>query len=349
MAKRKLNRRQAWRVKKIQDERTSRADKKESKILSDMEGGELGPEQSGQVIAHFGTQVLVEASGHGENPEVGQQVRCYMRTNLGGLVTGDQIIWRLGQEGHGVVVAKVDRQSELQRPNMYGELKPVAANIDYMVIVVAPEPHAHRNLIDRYLVAAEISNIEPVLCLNKTDLISDDNRAHFEQLVQDYEQIGYRFVRASSKVETGLDELKSLLKNRISVFVGQSGVGKSSIISTLLPDEDIKVGALSEQSRKGRHTTTTATLFHFPSGGDLIDSPGIREFGLWHMSEEEVLDGFREFAPFVGTCKFRDCRHEAEPGCAIKQALEDGHVSQGRFDSYQQIIASLDDVNVRDQ
>lgn len=346
MAKRKLNRRQAWRVKKIQEERTSRADKKESKIVADMEGGELGPEQSGQVIAHFGTQVLVEA-GQTENSQR-QQVRCYMRTNLGGLVTGDKIIWRLGQEGHGVVVARVDRQSELQRPNMYGELKPVAANVDYMVIVVAPEPHAHRNLIDRYLVAAEISGIEPVLCLNKTDLINDDNREHFEQLIRDYEKIGYRFVRASSKVEDGLNELKQLLKDRISVFVGQSGVGKSSIISTLLPDEDIKVGALSEQSRKGRHTTTTATLFHLPSGGDLIDSPGIREFGLWHMSEEDVLAGFKEFEPFIGTCKFRDCHHEAEPGCAIKHALKSGDISQGRFDSYQQIIASLGDVNVRD-
>ncbi len=345
MAKRKLNRRQAWRVKKIQEERAARADKKESKIADDMEGGELGPEQSGLVIAHFGTQVLVESTE--SDVTVRQQLRCYMRTNLGGLVTGDRVIWRLGQEGHGVVVARLDRDSELQRPNMYGELKPVAANIDYMVIVVAPEPHAHRNLIDRYLVAAEISQIEPVLCLNKIDLINDDNRAHFEQLVQDYERIGYRFVRASNRQEQGLDNLKALLKDRISVFVGQSGVGKSSIISTLLPGEDIKVGALSEQSRKGKHTTTTATLFHFPSGGDLIDSPGIREFGLWHMSEDEVLQGFKEFEPFLGGCKFRDCRHEAEPGCAIRQALADGHIAQGRFDSYLQIVASLDEVNVR--
>jgi len=345
MANRKLNRRQAWRVKKIQEERAARADKKETKIAEDMEGGELGPEQSGLVIAHFGTQVLVESRE--DDAAARQQLRCYMRTNLGGLVTGDRVIWRLGQEGHGVVVARLERDSELQRPNMYGELKPVAANIDYMVIVVAPEPHAHRNLIDRYLVAAEISQIEPVLCLNKTDLINDENREHFEKLITDYEQVGYRFVRASSRQAQGLDELKTLLKDRISVFVGQSGVGKSSIISTLLPDEDIKVGALSEQSRKGKHTTTTATLFHFPSGGDLIDSPGIREFGLWHMSEDEVLQGFKEFEPFLGGCKFRDCRHEAEPGCAIRQALADGHIAQGRFDSYLQIVASLDEVNVR--
>lgn len=339
MAKRKLTKRQAWRINKIQQERTERASKKEADIGIELEGGDLGPEQEGQIISHFGTQVLVEAND-------GEQMRCYMRANLGGLVTGDNVIWRAGAE-QGVVVAKLDRRSELQRPNMYGELKAVAANIDYMVIVVAPEPHAHRNLIDRYLVAAEMSDIEPVLCLNKVDLLNDENQAHFTQLISDYEAIGYPFIQASAKTENGLDDLKALLKDRISVFVGQSGVGKSSIISTLLPDEDIRVGALSEQSRKGRHTTTTATLFHFPSGGDLIDSPGIREFGLWHMEEQDILEGFKEFQPFVGMCKFRDCKHQAEPGCAIKQALEEGHISEGRFASYQQIVDSLDQVNMR--
>jgi ribosome biogenesis GTPase len=271
-----------------------------------------------------------------------------MRANLGGLVTGDNVTWRPGNE-LGVVVARHDRQCELQRPNMYGELKSVAANIDYMVIVVAPEPHAHRNLIDRYLVAAEVSGIEPVLCLNKIDLVNDENRGHFEALIKDYEAIGYRFVQTSAITEGGLEDLKVLLKDRISVFVGQSGVGKSHIVSTLLPDEDIRVGGLRAQSKTGKHTTTTATLFHFPSGGDLIDSPGIREYGLWHMEEHEILEGFKEFQPFVGMCKFRDCKHQAEPKCAMKKALADGEISEGRFTSFQQIVASLDEVNVRGQ
>jgi ribosome biogenesis GTPase len=340
MAKRKLNKRQAWRINKIQQERGERADKKETQIHHELEGGDLGPEQNGQVISHFGTQVLVEGAD-------GAQERCYMRANLGGLVTGDKVAWRLGNEGLGVVVAKHERQCELQRPNMYGELKTVAANIDYMVIVVAPEPHAHRNLTDRYLVAAEVSGIEPVLCLNKTDLVNDDNREHFETLIHDYKEIGYGFVQASAVSDNGLDELKGFLQDRISVFVGQSGVGKSSIISKLLPGEDIRVGGLREQSKTGKHTTTTATLFHFPSGGDLIDSPGIREYGLWHMEEHQILEGFKELEPFAGMCKFRDCKHQAEPGCAMKAALTDGHVSQGRFDSYQQIVDSLGEVNVR--
>jgi ribosome biogenesis GTPase len=341
MAKRKLNKRQAWRINKIQQERNERADKKEDTIHHELEGGDLGPEQNGQVISHFGTQVLIEA-------EDTTRMRCYMRANLGGLVTGDNVTWRPGNE-LGVVVARHDRQCELQRPNMYGELKSVAANIDYMVIVVAPEPHAHRNLIDRYLVAAEVSGIEPVLCLNKIDLVNDENRGHFEALIKDYEAIGYRFVQTSAITEGGLEDLKVLLKDRISVFVGQSGVGKSHIVSTLLPDEDIRVGGLRAQSKTGKHTTTTATLFHFPSGGDLIDSPGIREYGLWHMEEHEILEGFKEFQPFVGMCKFRDCKHQAEPKCAMKKALADGEISEGRFTSFQQIVASLDEVNVRGQ
>lgn len=340
MTKRKLTRQQAWRIEKIQGERAQRANKKESKISEHLESGELGPEQKGMIIAHFGTQVLVEG-------EDGVQLRCYMRANLGGLVTGDQVVWCTGVDGTGIVVAKGGRHSELQRPNSHGELKPVAANVDYMIIVVAPEPEAHRNLIDRYLVAAENSEIVPVLCLNKMDLIDDDNHAHFAQMVADYQAIGYTFILACTKIEEGLDDLKAFLKDKISVFVGQSGVGKSSIIQALLPDEDIRVGKLSEASRKGKHTTTTAHLFHFPSGGDLIDSPGIREFGLWHMDMDEVLYGFREFRPYLGHCKFRDCAHMEEPGCAIRKAHEEGKISDLRMFNFQQIVASLNDVNMR--
>jgi ribosome biogenesis GTPase len=125
------------------------------------------------------------------------------------------------------------------------------------------------------------------------------------------------------------------------VFVGQSGVGKSSLINVLLPGVDLKVGELSEQTRKGKHTTTTARLFHFPKGGDLIDSPGIREFALWHLEPERLLDGFVEFRPYLGHCRFRDCKHEHEPGCAILEAIESGKISASRMESYQRILQSL--------
>ncbi|WP_136681412.1 small ribosomal subunit biogenesis GTPase RsgA [Neptunomonas sp. XY-337] len=337
MAKRKLTRRQAWRIEKIQEERTKRASRKDAQLDQQLEGGDLGPEQEGLIISHFGKQVDVEVLAGGSTGEI---VRCHMRTNLGQLVTGDRVVWRAGVD-HGVVVAKLPRASELIRPTNHGDLKPVAANIDQIIITFSVEPMPFANLIDRYLVAAEISGITPVLLLNKTDLIDADNREYIEGLIERYESIGYQVITVSTVQKDGLSQLLAALDNKISVFVGQSGVGKSSLINELLPGVDIKVGALSEQTRKGRHTTTTARLFHFPNGGDLIDSPGIREFALWHIEPERLLEGFIEFRPFIGHCKFRDCKHEQEPGCAILKAIEEGHVSPSRMDSYQRILGSL--------
>jgi ribosome biogenesis GTPase len=339
MGKRKVNRRQAWRIDKIQSERAARAERKDALIEDQLEGGELGPEQHGLIISHFGRQVDVEAL---EGESKGEILRCHLRTHLGQLVTGDRVIWRRSPDS-GVVVAALDRHSELLRPNNHGELKPVAANIDFIVIVIAVEPYAHANLIDRYLVAAEASDIEPVLLLNKADLLNDENRQRLEPLLEQYRSLGYRTLQASTASSHGLDELKALLADHISVFVGQSGVGKSSLINSLLPGADLRVGALSEQSRKGKHTTTTARLFHFPDGGDLIDSPGIREFGLWHMTEDQVLSGFRELADLQRHCRFRDCRHEQEPGCAFLEAVDNGSISEQRFNSYRQILNSMQD------
>ncbi len=339
MAKRKLNRRQNWRIQKIQEERAARASRREDKIQDQLHTSELGPEEEGLVIAHYGVQLDIERPS-----EPGSLYRCHLRANLPALVTGDRIVWRPGKDDIGVVVAQLPRTSELCRPDNHGRIKPVAANIDYIVLVVAPVPRAHANLIDRYLVAAEAVDIEPVLLLNKTDLIDDSNRDYLLELMATYRDLGYQVLTASTKAEHGLDAIQTLLKDHTSVFVGQSGVGKSSLVNVLLPGIETKVGELSEQTGKGMHTTTAAKLFHFPEGGSLIDSPGIREFGLWHMEPEDVLNGFREFHDFIGHCRFRDCQHEQEPGCALLQALDDGLITEKRMDSYRQILASLDQI-----
>ena len=244
----------------------------------------------------------------------------------------------------GVVVAQQERHSVLSRPDPYGKLKPVAANIDQILLVIAPLPEPHANLIDRYLVAAQAVEIEPVILLNKMDLLvgNPELQASMDELLSIYPTLGYRVLHTSIK-DSGLEDLHDALRERTSVFVGQSGVGKSSLVNALLPDADIRVGALSENTQKGTHTTTTALLLHLTCGGTLIDSPGIREFGLWHMSKQQVEQGFREFRPLLGTCKFRDCQHEHEPGCAILEAVESGGVSERRLDSYRRIVASLDD------
>lgn len=338
MAKRHLSRRQSWRIEKIQEERAARAAKRESRLVDELEGGDLGPEQTGLVIAHFGVQVEVEAL---EGELAGQIVRCHLRANLPALVTGDRVVWRPGNQGSGVIVAQLPRTSELCRPDMRGLLKPVAANVDLIVIVFAPLPTPHANLIDRYLVAAEHAGIQPLLLLNKCDLVDDQNGAMLDSLLEAYRQLGYALLEVSAHGGGGMDDLRARLDGHTSVFVGQSGVGKSSLVNSLLPGVDTRVGALSELTGKGTHTTTTARLFNFPGGGNLIDSPGIREFGLGHVSRDDVEAGFIEFRDLLGHCRFRDCKHDREPGCALLQALEEGRIHPQRMGSYRHIIASL--------
>ncbi|MHA6197657.1 small ribosomal subunit biogenesis GTPase RsgA [Pseudomonas wadenswilerensis] len=338
MAKRQLNRRQNWRIEKIQEERAARAAKREERALEVLEGGDLGPEQTGLVIAHFGVQVEVEAD---DGQEAGQVFRCHLRANLPALVTGDRVVWRAGNQGIGVIVAQLPRSTELCRPDSRGQLKPVAANVDLIVIVFAPAPEPHANLIDRYLVAAEHAGIRPLLLLNKADLIDEENGPALNALLAVYRQLGYPLLEVSAHHGDGMQQLQKVLDGHISVFVGQSGVGKSSLVNSLLPDVQTRVGELSEWSGQGQHTTTTARLYHFPGGGELIDSPGIREFGLVHVSRDDVEAGFIEFTDLLGTCRFRDCKHDREPGCALLKALEDGRIQQQRMNSYRSIIASL--------
>lgn len=340
MAKRRLNRQQRWRIEKVQAERSERASRRAQDIDQQLTAGELGPEQSGLIIAHYGQQIDVEVL---EGEKTGEVVRCHVRANLPALVTGDQIIWRPGAEGLGVIVASAPRASLLQRPDKFGQLKPVAANIDRIVLVIAPEPEPHDNLIDRYLVAAEVCDIPAVLLLNKSDLVTADNEESIEMLLSRYRNLGYSVTSTSQHSENPEGApADDLFTHHTSVIVGQSGVGKSSIIQRLLPEASIRTAAVSLSTGKGVHTTTTARLFHLNGGGNLIDSPGIREFGLWHMDIRDLEAGFREISPLIGHCRFRDCRHQAEPGCALLTAAEDGRISRERMRSFRRIYAEIE-------
>ncbi len=295
-----------------------------------------GPRWAGIVTCNFGQQLEVEAL---EGPQRRNLVRCFQRSNLPPLVCGDRVIFTADQEDGGVILGLEERRNEFARPGAGGQLKPVAANIDLVMVVLAPRPQPFLNLLDRYLVAIENLQLKPLIVINKTDLLNDKAVPAIDAVLADYPGLGYPVVDVSALQGEGLETLKATLNGTTAVMVGQSGVGKSSLINSLSPAVLTRTGPLSGSGDKGIHTTTAARLFHL-DGFDLIDSPGIREFSLWHMSPEKVLEGFVEFRPFSGHCRFRDCSHRTEPDCALRQAVEQGVLKAYRLESYFQILDS---------
>jgi ribosome biogenesis GTPase len=203
--------------------------------------------------------------------------------------------------------------------------------------VVAVEPHYQFELIDRYLVVAENAGLPINIVVNKIELSNDLERIKYNFSM--YESVGYHVVYLSVKDQINIKQFKTLLDDKTHIFLGQSGVGKSSLINELIPNLNLRVNEISTKSKLGKHTTTNTTLYHIPSGGDLIDSPGIREFQLDDLSNKEILSGFREFKPYIGACKFRNCAHINEPNCAIKEAVESGNIHHKRYENYLQLIS----------
>jgi len=271
-----------------------------------------------------------------EGDDKGKVHRCVTRTNLGSIVAGDIVTWRAGNKLSGVIESRSNRRSILERQDNFGRLKAVAANIDQMLIVIAAEPSPQGMLIDRYLVAAELMQIDAALVLNKIDLVNASNCEPLDTLLGRYQNLGYSTAKilSSRHQRAQLDELSPLIENNTSIVVGQSGVGKSSLINALLPEANLPVGSLSRNTGEGMHTTTQARLFHLPSGGRLIDSPGIRDFGLWHINAEQLPFGYIEIAETAALCKFRNCQHLKEPGCAVRQGIESGEISIERLNSF---------------
>jgi len=316
MAKRKLTHQQQRRI------RTTRERKHQ------LPEGELGDARLGIVIARFGQRALVEDND-------GQRRQCVMRANIDSLVAGDAVIWRPSDDT-GVIESRDARRTVLSRPDYRGLLRPVAANVDVMFVVIAPKPEPFDNLIDRYLVAAEHAGMQAVLVVNKADLLTKDDPV--TALASAYKALGYPVAQTDEISDPTAEAIRPLANNQTLVLVGQSGVGKSSLINRLIPDLDIRIGALSEAIAKGRHTTTAAELYHLPSGGHLIDSPGIREFHLHHLPAEDVAYGFIEFQDYLGRCRFRNCQHDHEVGCAILTAVAEGNISAARLQSYRNIV-----------
>ncbi|AXR05234.1 small ribosomal subunit biogenesis GTPase RsgA [Salinimonas sediminis] len=305
--------------------------------LPETEGTDSDNLAAGRVVGRFGKHADVEDSE-------GVISRCHIRRTVGSVVCGDNVLFQAGtaDEGvSGVIEVVEDRHSVLTRPDFYDGVKPIAANIDQIIIVSAILPSLSVNIIDRYLIACEDIGITPVIVLNKIELLSPQERSDTEQQLTTYRNLGYKVFYSSCKTQEGIADIKALLNDKVSIFVGQSGVGKSSLINQILPEAQEIVGEVSDNSGLGQHTTTAAKLLHLPAGGDLIDSPGVREFGLWHLPVERVTWGFIEFRDFLGGCKFRDCKHLNDPGCIIRKAVDAGDIDPVRFASYHKILASM--------
>lgn len=292
----------------------------------------LGTELEGLLVARYGNSAEIEDAQ-------GRIIRCHLRKNLDLVMAGDHVLYQMEQDGTGTIINYLPRKSVLARPEHKGKIKPVAANIDAMVIVTAPPPILSEHMIDRYIVAAENLHITPILLLNKIDLLTDENRAEVSARLAIYEKIGYKVIFSSTYTQDGLEDLHNFLKDKTSVLVGQSGVGKSSIIAAFVQEQLIRVGETSAHGL-GKHTTTMARLYHLPNGGNIIDSPGVREFGIWNMTKDEIQRGFIEFKSFADQCKFRDCQHSKEPQCAVRKAVAEGDISQQRFDSFQEMVTA---------
>lgn len=332
MARRRLTERQKARIAKLQEQRRQRAATRAQSQVGEAEPSAVQIE--GSVVAQYGRNLIVA------DPQ-GTAYRCLSRANLPDVVCGDRVIWQPTGADEGVVTALLPRQTLLSRPGYGGREKPLAANITQMVIVLASRPEPAGYLLDQYCVAAELIGVKALLTLNKSDLLAQEAYGAFLARFEHYPNIGYPLIATSAKREHGLDALIERLREETSILVGQSGVGKSSLVNALTRDRTASVGGLSEATGLGRHTTSSATLYELASGGGLIDSPGVRSFRIGRIERSELEHGFREFRPFLGRCAFRNCTHQHEPGCALLAGVAGGQIQASRLETFLQMAANL--------
>lgn len=307
---------------------------KRSLPLKQQPAEKLTPLRQGQVVTTHGRIVIVEDVR-------GELAKCSLRRKVGRVVCGDQVAWRTTTRGQGVVESVYRSTALVERRDAGGHRRPLAANVDQILVIAAPRPPLTENLIDRYLAAAELTGAEAAVVINKADLLDKEQRDDMRKRLSVYAGIGYPVLFCSTHAAHGTDQLLEALHGRTSIFVGQSGTGKSSLIRALLPDRQIRIGHLSSATGLGRHTTTNTTLYHLSTDSHLIDSPGVRDFQLWDVAPNQVAGGFREFRPYLGRCRYNDCRHLQEPGCAIQAAADNGDISGRRLDSYRKIVHEL--------
>lgn len=283
---------------------------------------------TGTIVAAHGRQYRVELSD-------GTTLLCFTRGKKSEAACGDRVtVQRSGDQG--VIDAIETRRSLLYRSNAFKE-KLIAANVTQIVVVVATEPSFSDELVTRCLAAAESQDLQAIIVLNKIDLTERAPAAR--DALRPFAKLGYRIIELSAKC--GAEALRPLLARQTSVLVGQSGMGKSTLTNALIPGANAPTREISESLDSGKHTTTHATLYHLDAESMLIDSPGLQEFGLGHLSAGEIEHAFIELRPLLGQCRFRNCRHDREPDCAVRSAVEAGQVDARRYAAFRALCAEI--------
>lgn len=263
------------------------------------------------------------------------------------VAVGDNVIFSQLDDEEGVIEEILQRQTKFSRryAGRHEEIEQIiVANAQQVVAVVSTHmPPLNFRTLDRFLILAEAGEMDAIICLNKLDLVDDDKLGQIKTTFQIYEKLGYRVHYTSINIPHSFDSLKETLKDTFSVIVGASGVGKSSILNAIQPDLELRTGEVGEKTRKGRHTTTLVELFALENGGEVADTPGIREVGLWGVDTDNLELYFPEMEPFLGECKYNDCAHVKEADCAIQNAVESGDIQPERYRSYV-VLKTEDDI-----
>lgn len=305
----------------------------------------------GLVIKNTGSWYLVKT-------DEGRLVECKIKGNFrlkgirstNPIAVGDRVQITLNTEGTAFITEIEDRKNYIIRraSNLSKQSHIIAANLDQCLLIVTVNyPETSTIFIDRFLASAEAYRVPVSLVFNKTDRYTDDEQRYLEALIHLYTHIGYPCYRVSALNQTGLQELKDSLAGKVTLFSGHSGVGKSTLINAILPEQQLKTGEISEYHNKGMHTTTFSEMFPVEGNGYIIDTPGIKGFGTFDMKDEEVGHYFKEIFEMSAQCKYGNCTHRHEPGCAVREAVENHYISESRYTSYLNILEDKEEGKYR--
>ena len=261
------------------------------------------------------------------------------------IAVGDHVLFTVEDDGNGVIIDILDRKNYIIRKsvNLSKEVHIIAANIDQaMIIATVSQPRTSLGFIDRFLCVAEAYDIPAIVVLNKLDLQTEAEQIELNRSYKEiYTNANYPVYTVSATENTGIDELRKVLKDKVTLVFGHSGVGKSTLLNAIQPELGLRTGEISEVHSKGKHTTTFAEMFELTEGGSVIDTPGVKEFGMVNMKEEELYHYFPEIFKAAARCKFGNCLHRNEPGCAVKEAVETGSIAESRYSNYISVLESL--------